>query len=85
MEISALDFFMINLLSYIAGLGSGLVICCKNKDIFLGRSRSSDNLRGQDIYNVTNPPPPVVQASAPTIPSQPQPQPQPQITKITLE
>jgi|TARA_Y100000996_G_scaffold413831_1_gene403005 hypothetical protein len=79
MEISALDFFMINLLSYIAGLGSGLIICCKNKDIFLGRSRSSDNLRGQDIYNVTNPPPsqPIVQASAPTIP--------PQVTKITLE
>ena len=79
MEISALDFFMINLLSYIAGLGSGLVICCKNKDIFLGRSRSSDNLRGQDIYNVTNPPPPqpVVQASAPNVP--------PKVTKITLE
>ena len=86
MEISGLDFIMINLLSYIAGLASGLIICCKNKDIFLGRSRSSDNLRGQDIYNVTpsivtNPPPPVVQASAPTA----HPQPQPQITKITLE
>ena len=34
MELSGLDFFMINLLSYIAGIGTGLIICCKNKDIF---------------------------------------------------
>ena len=82
MELSGLDFFMINLLSYIAGIGNGLIICCKNKHIFFGRSRSSDNLRGQDLYNVnpsivTNAPTPVVQANASTI--------KPQVTKITLE
>lgn len=82
MELSGLDFFMINLLSYIAGIGTGLIICCKNKNIFFGRSRSSDNLRDQDIYNngpsiITNTPTPVVQASAPTV--------KPQVTKITLE
>ena len=52
MEISGLDF-LINMLSYLAGLGSGLLICCKNKDMFLIRSRSQDNLRENDIYNVT--------------------------------
>lgn len=70
MEISGLDFFLINMLSYLAGLGSGLLICCKNKDIFLIRSRSQDNLRENDIYNVTpsivtSPPQQVLQASAP--------------------
>ena len=32
MEISALDFFLINLLSYIGGLGTGLIVCCRHKD-----------------------------------------------------
>lgn len=70
MEISGLDFFLINMLSYLAGLGSGLLICCKNKDMLFIRSRSQDNLRENDIYNVTNsivtsPPQQVLQASAP--------------------
>ena len=36
MEISALDFCLINLLSYIGGLGTGLIVCCRHKDKFLG-------------------------------------------------
>ena len=49
MEISFFDFFLINFVSYIFGLGTGLIICCKNKDKLLVKSRSNDNLSTQQI------------------------------------
>lgn len=42
MEISGLDFFLINILSYLGGLASGLLICCKNKDVFFFNSRTKE-------------------------------------------
>ena len=65
MEISALDFFLINILSYIGGLGTGLLVCCKHKDKFM----NSDN-RESEHFQVSQPysPPPhpeVITASAP--------------------
>ena len=90
MDISILDFTLINLLSYLFGVGTGLIICCKNKDKFLVKSRSLDNISSQ-LYKTNQPqvnqqvnPPATVVASAPSaniIPAHPA----PQVTKITLE
>ena len=44
MIITTLDFILINCLSYITGIGSGVLILCKYKDNFMIRSRSRDNL-----------------------------------------
>ena len=73
MLITTLDFILINCLSYITGIGSGVLILCKYKDNFMIRSRSRDNLNqtNNQLPNVT----PVL-ASAPP-PSNP--------VKITLE
>ena len=53
MEISVLDFVLINSLSYIFGVATGLIICCKNKDKYLVKSRSLENL---SMYNTSRPP-----------------------------
>ena len=73
MLITTLDFILINCLSYITGIGSGVLILCKYKDNFMIRSRSRDNLNqtNNQLPNVT----PVI-ASAPP-PHNP--------VKITLE
>ena len=80
MEITLMDFCLINFVSYIFGLGSGLIICCKNKDKLLVKSRSLENISRQQ-YN-----PPVVASAPPVtaIPIQTGNNP-PQVTKITLE
>ena len=54
MEISYLDFILINLLSYITGLGTGLIICCKHKDKFFdgGTTRELDNIQVSDTYPI---------------------------------
>ena len=44
MIISGLDFFLINALIYVSGVGTGLLICCKYKDKLMIRSRSRENL-----------------------------------------
>ena len=56
MEISVLDFCLVNFVSYILGLGTGLVICLKNKDKLLVKSHSLDNLSIQQMshYNHHN-------------------------------
>ena len=80
MDISGLDFILINIISYVAGVATGLIICCKNKDKFLIKSRSLENLSKQQ-YN-----PPIVASAPPAtaIPIQTGNNP-PQVTKITLE
>ena len=80
MDISGLDFILINIISYVAGIATGLIICCKNKDKFLIKSRSLENLSKQQ-YN-----PPIVASAPPAtaIPIQTGNNP-PQVTKITLE
>lgn len=73
MNISILDFILINFVSYIFGIGTGLIICCKNKDKLLVKSRSLDNLQRQQnqiqqaqhsIQQEQYTPPPLI-ASAP--------------------
>ena len=82
MEITSLDFILINLLSYVAGVATGLIVCCKNKDKLLVKSRSLEQLSLQQMnserINSQQTPystPPVV-ASAP-LPDKP--------VKITVE
>ena len=82
MLISGLDFILINCLTYVGGVASGLIICCKYKDQILIRSRSRDNLsmisnqnqnQNQNQNPYTSPVLASLQPSAPTV------------TKITLE
>ena len=75
MEITILDFILINCLSYIGGLGTGLLLCCKYKDNFMVRSRSRDNLNNDLSLPSTTP---TVIASAPPPQSR-------EPLKITLE
>ena len=49
MEISVFDLCLVNFVSYILGLGSGLVFSLKNKDKLLIKSRSLDNLSLQQM------------------------------------
>ena len=80
MEITGLDFLLINFISYVVGVTTGIIICCKNKDKLLVKSRSLENISRQQ-YN-----PPVVASAPPAtaIPIQTGNNP-PQVTKITLE
>ena len=90
MEVTGLDFFLINCLSYLSGVATGLILCCKYKDKIFIRSRSRDNLSAIDNLSTieanqhttqnTNQLPytsPVI-ASVPTASV-------PSVTKITLE
>jgi hypothetical protein len=45
MDISVIEFILVNAISYFLGVATGLVICCQNKETFLQRSRSVDNLQ----------------------------------------
>ena len=79
MDISGLDFILINIISYVTGVATGLIICCKNKDKFLIKSRSLENLSKQQ-YN-----PPIVASAPPATAIQVQTINPSQVTKITLE
>ena len=78
MEITGLDFFLINVLSYVAGVATGLIVCCKNKDKLLVKSRSLDNL---SLQQTDCPPPQVPYLTPPIVASAPIEKP----VKITLE
>ena len=79
MDISYLDFFLINFVSYIFGLGTGLIICCKNKDKLLVKSRSLENISQQQRENQLHQLP----YTSPVLASAPPPDKTP--VKITLE
>ena len=72
MELSILDFILINFVSYVFGIGTGIVICLKNKDKLLVKSRSNDNLSSRQFQQNSqlhySPPPPIITASAPPPP-----------------
>lgn len=80
MLITGLDFILINCLTYVCGVASGLIICCKYKDQILLRSRSRDNL--SSIASNSNQLPhfqgPIIASAQPAAPTS-------NITKITLE
>jgi len=87
MEITVLDFFMVNILSYIGGLATGLLICCKHKDKLLVKSRSLENISTiSAISNTSNnhPPSQTPYSTPPIMASAPPPEAK-QPIKITLE
>ena len=49
MEVTGLDFVLFNILSYVAGVATGLIVCCKNKDKLLVKSRSLEQLSMQQM------------------------------------
>ena len=69
MEISLFDIILINTTSYLLGIASGLLFCCKYKDR-ITRSRSMENLSRYNNNNPTIYPPEsnIVVASAPPPP-----------------
>ena len=48
MDLSVLDFILLNITSYLLGIGTGLSICCKYKDTIM-KSRSTEAL-----HNIVN-------------------------------
>ena len=55
-DISLLDFVLLNITSYLFGIATGLIICCKYKDrevLAIMRSRSIDNLKQYNHQKTT--------------------------------
>ena len=78
MLITVLDFVLINIISYVVGTATGIIVCVKYKENLLVKSRSRDNLSTNGgLHSQTIP-----NFSAPVIASAPPPNP---VTKITLE
>jgi len=50
LEFSILDFVLISSLCYLCGVGTGLAICCKNKETFLQREKSLENLQSYNHH-----------------------------------
>ena len=71
MEINTFDIVLINVISYMGGIFTGLLICCKYKDKLLirTRSRSRDNLSSIENQMIPRAPnyhgEPILAASAP--------------------
>ena len=66
--INTLDIVLLNMLSFLLGIGTGLTVCCKYKEKFMSssyRSKSMDNMKHLNHHTS-----PIVQAmpqpSAPT-------------------
>jgi hypothetical protein len=71
--ISTLDIVLLNMLSFLLGIGTGLTVCCKYKEKFMSRSKSTDKL--DNMRQLNHHTSPIVQAMPP--PSAP--------TEITLK
>ena len=67
MDIPVIEFVLVNAISYLCGLATGLIICCKNKETFMQRARSHDNLQSYNHHTQPMPIPamPMPTASAP--------------------
>jgi hypothetical protein len=55
MLISVLDIILLNITSYLFGIATGLIICCKYKDA-ITRSRSVEDFKKYNHQNQTNQP-----------------------------
>jgi len=70
MDITLLDFILLEITSYLFGIATGLMICCKYNDKIM-KSRNLDNIVGDTMnhQNLVYPPQahvsPIIQASAP--------------------
>ena len=73
--MTTFDIVLLNMLSYLLGIGTGLTVCCKYKDKFMSRSKSNDRLDNIRQMNHHDYSAPVIQAMPP--PSAP--------TEITLK
>jgi hypothetical protein len=60
--MTTFDIILLNILSYLLGIGTGLTICCKYKDKFMSRSKSIDNIRQMNHHDYSAP---VIQAMPP--------------------
>ena len=63
LEFSILDFILTSSLCYMLGVATGLAICCENKEKFLQRERSVEDLARFNHHQM--PPPETIFASAP--------------------
>ena len=67
LEFTILDFVLISSTLYLLGILTGLSICCKHKDTFLQRAKSTEDLSRLNHQHIVYPPEAsVVSASAPT-------------------
>ena len=58
--MNTFDILLLNLISYMGGIFTGLVVCCKYKDKIMIKSKSRENIT-EPIYNHSPP----LMASAP--------------------
>tara|TARA_R110000824_G_scaffold235476_1_gene424268 strand:- start:1076 stop:1306 length:231 start_codon:yes stop_codon:yes gene_type:complete len=67
-EFSILDFILISSTLYLLGVLTGLTVCCHNKEKFLQRERSVEDLSRMNHQNIVYPPEAsvITAASAPT-------------------
>ena len=63
LEFSTLDFILTSALCYLCGVGTGLSICCKYKETFLQRAKSTEDLSRLNHQQFSPP----VMASAPPV------------------
>ena len=82
MEVTGLDFVLINILSYVAGVATGLIVCCKNKDKLLVKSRSLEQLSLQQMNSQQMNSQQTPYSTAPVVASAPLPD---KPVKITVE
>ena len=62
-EVTILDFILVNMICFLCGTGTGLLVCCKYKNRFMERVKSQDDLSKYNHH--TNTMPPTIMASAP--------------------
>ena len=69
MNITGFDFVLVNVLSYFAGVFTGLTVCCKYKDKFMQRSKSTDQINQFGVcpphYTSSEPPVQAVPSAPP--------------------
>ena len=67
-EFTVFDFVLISSTVYLLGVLTGLMVCCKNKETFLQRERSIEDLSRLNHQNNIYPPEAqvITQPSAPT-------------------
>ena len=65
-EFTILDFVLISSTVYLLGVLTGLTVCCKNKETFLQRERSVEDLSRMNHQHTIYPPEAPVIPSAPT-------------------
>jgi hypothetical protein len=67
MYVPVIEFVLVNVVSYLCGVGTGLSICCKYKEKFMSRARSRDDLSSLNHHENVLP-------TVPAMPSAPMPE-----------